>query len=98
MPNSRIKAIVSDFGGVLTTPLLDSFMAVQDETGIGIEDLGRAMESAEKDLGAHPLFELEKGRMTEADFLDLLGKHLEPQIGHHPHLHRFRELYFDALH
>ena len=32
-PADGIKAIVSDFGGVLTTPLLDAFMALQDEIG-----------------------------------------------------------------
>ncbi len=35
-----ITTVVSDFGGVLTTPLVQSFAAVQDETGIGFEELG----------------------------------------------------------
>jgi hypothetical protein len=29
-----IRAVISDFGGVLTTPLLRSFAAFQDRTGI----------------------------------------------------------------
>jgi hypothetical protein len=37
----EIEAVVCDFGGVLTTPLLTSFMAVQDEIGISPENLGR---------------------------------------------------------
>jgi len=36
-----IRAVISDFGGVLTTPLLGSFAAFQDETGISAESLGR---------------------------------------------------------
>ena len=40
---SAIEAIVSDFGGVLTTPLLDSFLAFQNSSGISLEDLGKAV-------------------------------------------------------
>jgi putative hydrolase of the HAD superfamily len=93
-----IEAIVSDFGGVLTTPLLGSFAAFQDETGIPMESLGRAMgRLAERD-GEHPLFELERGRITEEAFLASLRSELAADLGHEPELHRFREIYFDALH
>jgi putative hydrolase of the HAD superfamily len=92
-----ITTVISDFGGVLTTPLLHSFMAFQDNTGISWEALGRAMQRAAERNGAFPLFELEKGRMTEAEFLGLLESELEPELGHRPELHRFREIYFDAL-
>jgi epoxide hydrolase-like predicted phosphatase len=91
------RAVISDFGGVLTTPLLRSFVAFQDETGISFESLGNAMQRAAERNGAYPLFELEKGNLTEADFLDLLREHLEPELGHRPELHRFKEIYFDAL-
>lgn len=93
----RIKAIVSDFGGVLTTPLLPSFLAFQNETGIGFEQLGRAMQRAAEARGSHPLFDLEKGLISEAHFLELLGEHLAPELGHAPALHRFRDIYFEAL-
>jgi putative hydrolase of the HAD superfamily len=92
-----IRAVVSDFGGVLTTPLLHSFAAFQDHTGISGESLGRAMQSIAERDGAHPLFELETGRMTEADFLDRVAGALEPELGHRPEMHSFREIYFDAL-
>ena len=92
-----IRAIISDFGGVLTTPLIQSFAAFQDETGIAPEALGRAMQAAADRDGAHPLFELECGRVTEADFLEGLSADLEAELGHRPELHRFREIYFDAL-
>ena len=39
----QIEAVISDFGGVLTTPLVQSFMAFQDKTGISAENLGKAM-------------------------------------------------------
>jgi putative hydrolase of the HAD superfamily len=92
-----IRAVISDFGGVLTTPLIQSFAAFQDETGISPESLGRAMQSAAERHGAHPLYELECGRLTEPEFLDRLSTHLEPELGHRPELHHFREIYFQAL-
>ncbi len=92
-----IRAVISDFGGVLTTPLLGSFMALQDEIGIQPGALGRAMQRIAEREGEHPLFELERGRLTEARFLESLARELEPELGHRPQLHRFSEIYFDAL-
>ncbi|HEX3563323.1 MAG TPA: HAD family phosphatase [Solirubrobacterales bacterium] len=94
----RITTVISDFGGVLTTPLVQSFAAVQDETGIAFEELAQAMARIDSEDGAHPLYELEKGNLTEAGFLQKLGDSLEPVLGHRPELHRFSEIYFDALH
>jgi len=96
--SDRITAVISDFGGVLTTPLIQSFAAVQDETGIPFEELGNGMARIAEREGNHPLFELEKGRISEAVFLDKLGDELEPELGHRPQMHRFREIYFEALH
>jgi putative hydrolase of the HAD superfamily len=93
-----ITTVISDFGGVLTTPLVQSFAAVQDETGVPFEELAKAMAKIEEDDGKHPLYELETGRITEVDFLAKLGDALEPALGHRPVLHRFREIYFEALH
>jgi epoxide hydrolase-like predicted phosphatase len=95
---TRITTVISDFGGVLTTPLVQSFAAVQDQTGIPFEELGKAMAKIAEEDGKHPLFELEKGNLTEAEFLQKLGDALEPMLGHRPELHRFREIYFEALH
>ncbi|MFL5906264.1 MAG: HAD family hydrolase [Solirubrobacterales bacterium] len=94
----KITTVISDFGGVLTTPLVQSFAAVQDETGVPFEQLGRAMAQIEAEDGAHPLYELEKGRVSEAEFLRKLADALEPMLGHRPELHGFRDIYFDALH
>ena len=72
-------------------------MAFQDHSGIPIEALGRAMARSFERDGKHPLFELEMGRVTEADFLDELRTQLAEELGHEPELHNFKELYFDAL-
>jgi len=92
-----IRAVISDFGGVLTTPLLRSFAAFQNETGIPPEALGTAMQRIAEADGEHPLFELERGRVSEVDFLARLRGELAIELGHEPELHRFREVYFEAL-
>jgi putative hydrolase of the HAD superfamily len=94
----RITTVISDFGGVLTTPLVQSFAAVQDQTGIPMKELGNAMSRIAEEDGVHPLYELEKGKLTEVDFLRKLGDSLEPTLGHRPEMHRFSEIYFEALH
>jgi len=94
---ASITTVISDFGGVLTTPLLRSFAAFQDHSGIAPEALGRAMQRISEREGAHPLYELEKGRLTEDEFLARLAAELETELGHRPELHGFREIYFEAL-
>jgi putative hydrolase of the HAD superfamily len=94
---AEIEAIVSDFGGVLTTPLLSSFMAVQDEIGISTEDLGKAMAAITEQDGENPLYRLERGQIPEPAFLERLADGLEPLLGHRPALHGFKETYFEAL-
>jgi putative hydrolase of the HAD superfamily len=93
----RIEAVISDFGGVLTTPLVQSFMAFQDQTGISTETLGKAMQAATEASGENPLFEMERGEISEEDFLAQLTDSLEPLLGHRPEMHRFKEIYFEAL-
>jgi putative hydrolase of the HAD superfamily len=93
-----IRAVISDFGGVLTNRLIEAFAAFQDETGISMEQLGRGMQRVAKRDGEYPLFRLERGEISEADFLENLSWGLEAELGRRPTLHRFREIYFDALH
>ena len=89
-----IRAVISDFGGVLTSPLIESFLAYQEESGVRFEDLGRAMMRIAERSGEHPLFELEKGRITEADFLASIEAELEGKV----RLESLRETYFAHLH
>jgi putative hydrolase of the HAD superfamily len=93
----RVEAVICDFGGVLTTPLVQSFMAFQDQTGITTEVLGKGMQAATEANGGNPLFEMERGEISEAAFLAQLTDALEPLLGHRPEMHRFREIYFEAL-
>jgi putative hydrolase of the HAD superfamily len=95
---SRVEAVISDFGGVLTSPLLDSFAAFQNSSGISLPQLGLAIASIAARDGANPLFELETGRQSEARFLQVLGEQLSDQLGRPVELHGFGERYFDNLH
>ncbi|HEY6399268.1 MAG TPA: HAD family phosphatase [Solirubrobacteraceae bacterium] len=95
---SPIEAVVSDFGGVLTSPLMQSFAALQDSSGITPQALGTAMAAITERDGAHPLFELETGRLSEARFLSALELELSAQLGREVKLDRFGERYFEHLH
>jgi len=92
-----VQAVISDFGGVLTTPLLDSFLAFQNSSGISLEELGRAMAAVARQQGANPLFELETGRMAEQQFLGALSAQLSSQLERTVELRGFGERYFENL-
>jgi epoxide hydrolase-like predicted phosphatase len=94
---SAVEAVVSDFGGVLTSPVFDSFLAWQEETGIPLESLGKAMAELAARQGAHPLFELETGRVSEAEFLEALSKELSTELGRPIQLDGFADRYLEQL-
>jgi len=91
---TRPRALISDFGGVLTTPLVDAFTAYERESGIPFTTIGQALQSAAEADGRHPLFELEKGTMSEADFVARLDR----ELGDGTSIAGLRETYFDHLH
>jgi putative hydrolase of the HAD superfamily len=70
---SPVEAIISDFGGVLTSPLEDAFRGFSADSGIPLGALGTAMAAYGDELGANPLYELETGRLTEREFLAGVG-------------------------
>jgi putative hydrolase of the HAD superfamily len=96
-PGTRIEAIVSDFGGVLTSSVFDSFVAWQDATGIPLEALGKAMAEVAARSGANPLFELEMGRVSEAEFLGGLSRQLSSDLGRAVELDGFADRYLEHL-
>ena len=76
-----IRAIVSDFGGVLTTPLAGSFQGFADRSGIDLETMGQALTALHERDGTHPLHELECGRMTETVCVETLRTSLYELLG-----------------
>jgi epoxide hydrolase-like predicted phosphatase len=94
---SGIQAVISDFGGVLTTPLFHAFAHVQEEHGIALESLGLAMWRATQERGENPLFPLERGELSEPEFLAILQAALAVEVGREIELHDFAERYFAQL-
>jgi len=95
---SRIEAVITDFGGVLTSPLRDTFEEFQRESGISPQALGEAMAAVAARDGANPLVELETGRMTESRFLRSLGDELSSALDRRIELRGFGDQYFQNLH
>jgi putative hydrolase of the HAD superfamily len=96
-PTNGLRAIVSDFGGVLTTPLFAAFAAFQDEAGISPENLGRAMRVGLAEGEELPLFRLERGEISEDEFIERLEDGLEAILDRRPHLQHFRQKFWGAL-
>lgn len=92
-----IRAVVSDFGGVLTMPLAGSFQAVADRSGISLAAIGQAFAALRDREGVHPLHELECGRISEVAFVAALERSLRELSGRDVALADFRELLWQGL-
>jgi putative hydrolase of the HAD superfamily len=92
-----IRAVVSDFGGVLTSPLMKAFDRMQDHIDVSGEAYGKAMAHSLDHDGVHPLFALERGEITEAQFLQRLERGLAEAAGVTVSLHGFAARLMDAL-
>jgi putative hydrolase of the HAD superfamily len=68
-----IKAVISDFGGVVTLPLSDAFKRAHAEIGVSVEALGKAMQLIAARAPEPPLWTLERGQMSEPDFIALVA-------------------------
>ena len=88
-----IRALISDFGGVLTTPLSAGFLAYQEEAAITLEELGTGMQAAADAYGDHPLYALERGEISEQEFARRLAEQLHDGFD----LARLRHLYFERI-
>jgi len=87
------RAVVCDFGGVLTTPLIESFLHYQEQSGIPFQDVVAAMGRITERTGLNPLHELEKGAITEDEFLSSI----EAEMGGGVSLRELHLVYFDHL-
>jgi epoxide hydrolase-like predicted phosphatase len=87
------RAVVCDFGGVLTTPLIESFLHYQEQSGIPFQDVVAAMGRITERTGENPLHELEKGAITEDAFLSSI----EEEMGGGVSLRELHLVYFDHL-
>ncbi len=85
--------LICDFGGVLTSPIQEGFLAYQGESGVTLEQLGTALGRAAEEHGEHPLFALERGEITEVEFAARVEAHLDEGFD----AIRLRTLYFERL-
>lgn len=76
------QALIVDFGGVLTTPLQDSFVAFAEQNGIELQDLVRVALKAYAEDGTDPLVvDFETGRLGEAEFALQFAQRLAQETG-----------------
>jgi len=76
-----IKAVISDFGGVITTPLTEAFTRAHEEMGIPLSALREAMALLASRHPEPPLFVLERGQMTEPEFMAMVQGALGEVLG-----------------
>jgi putative hydrolase of the HAD superfamily len=93
-----ISGVISDFGGVLTSPLLVAFARLQEGIDVPTEAYGEAMAHSLAGDGVHPLFALERGEISEAEFIARVERGLEATLGRSVSLHGFGALLMDELH
>jgi len=86
-------AVICDFGGVLTTPLGNSFAAWSHESGVSLEEIGEAMVASTERHGEHPLFMLEKGRLEQSEFI----RRLESELSGDRRLETMADVYLKYL-
>jgi putative hydrolase of the HAD superfamily len=77
-----IKAVISDFGGVVTLPLIEGFKRAHEEIGVPIDALRKAMDLTASRAPEPPLWTLERGQLSEHDFLADLESALTEVTGH----------------
>jgi len=92
-----IEAVVSDFGGVLTTPLMNAFSRVQDDIDVPLDAYPKAFQHSLEHDGEHPLFVLERGEITEAEFLARMERGMAAVLGRPVSMHGFGRRLMSAL-
>lgn len=94
---SGIRAIVSDFGGVLSVPLTEAFAAVAGAAAVTPEEFGAALGRIAREEGENPFFALERGELPAAEFLDRVERALAADLGRDVSLDGFAERLFANL-
>ena len=92
-----IQALICDWGGVLTTPLYQAFLHVQERHGVPIEAVGKALTRATEARGENPLFTIERGELTEAEFIAILAEGVSREVGREMPMESFADQYFAGI-
>jgi putative hydrolase of the HAD superfamily len=67
--HNDIRAVIVDFAGVLSSPLAECYAAFQTHLEVTNADLRAAVARDEQVSGRNALFELERGRISEAEYV-----------------------------
>jgi epoxide hydrolase-like predicted phosphatase len=78
---SKFKALIVDFGGVLTTPLQDSMVAFAESIGIDVQDLARVALRAYAGSEDTLVTSFETGRISEEEFTLEFAQRLAQETG-----------------
>ena len=97
-PAMPIRAVISDFGGVLTTPLMQLVRRLPGRD----RDPGRGArqgDAADRRARRRPPAVRAREGPGDRGRLPATGSRaaLEPELGHVPEMHGFKEIYFEAL-
>lgn len=92
-----VRALVCDFGGVLTTPLAGAFAAWAAEHDVPLEALGGGMADVGERRGENPLHALERGELSEREFLAELGAAVGARLSREVDLSDFGDAWFAHL-
>lgn len=76
-----VDTIVVDYGGVLTNPLAETFVAFAELAGIEAGDLAQAFLAATQRHGETPMAALETGAITERQMVDRILAELPEGAG-----------------
>ena len=91
-----LRAIVCDYGGVLTNPLAETYAHISRTTGVSLWEIGAALAHATERDGVHPMSELEVAKISEREFCDRIESALLVTSGREIELTGFRERWFDG--
>ena len=78
---SSYRAVIVDFGGVLTTPLIEAMDRFAAETGVELQDLARAALGAYAGQDDDLVTGFETGRVSEEEFSRAFVDRLEAATG-----------------
>jgi putative hydrolase of the HAD superfamily len=72
----NLKAIWFDFGGVLSPPINDLFLAYERKTGVNRQQMEAAMAALAAPMGVHPLAPIELALLTQHEWGTRMRHHL----------------------
>jgi putative hydrolase of the HAD superfamily len=92
-----IQAVISDFGGVMTTPLDASFAEASAQAGVPVGALRAAMGTILRREPEPPLFQLERGEIGVDAFLAELQGELATVLGQRVNLDGYAQRLMAAM-